>query len=97
LSADSIAGIITNTPHKRFSVFSALVTLKAFIFQVLSDDGSCKQTVASVLVDRIVDGQSANTVNSGLYCKARKRLPLKQLKEATTTAGLRLHQQFPDV
>jgi len=63
---------------------------------VLSDDGSCKQAVASVLVDRIVDGQSANTINTGPYCKARQRLPLKQLKEAATTAGLRLHQQTPD-
>jgi hypothetical protein len=67
------------------------VTLKAFIFQVLSDDGSCKQAVAGVLVDRIVDGQSANTVNTGPYFKARQRLP----SEATTTAGLRLHQQTP--
>ena len=56
-SADSIANIIANTPHKRSSVFLPLVTLKAFIFQVLSDDGSCKQAVAGVLVDRIVDGQ----------------------------------------
>ena len=53
--------------------------------------------MASVLVDRIVDGQSANTVNTGPYCKARQRLPLKQLTEAATTAGMRLHQQTPDV
>jgi len=64
---------------------------------VLSDDGSCKQAVASVLVDRIVDGQSANTVNTGPYCKARQRLPLKQLTEAATTSGMLLHQQTPDV
>jgi hypothetical protein len=63
---------------------------------VLSDDGSCKQAVASVLVDRIVDGQSANTINTGPYCKARQRLPLKQLNEAATTAGMLLHQQTPD-
>ena len=70
-----------------------LVTLNAFIFQVLSDDGSCKQAVAGVLIDRIVDGQSANTVNTGPYCKARQRLPLKELRAATTAAGLRLHNQ----
>ncbi|MDO9139546.1 MAG: hypothetical protein Q7U38_04380 [Methylobacter sp.] len=39
-STDSIADIIAHTPHKLSSVFSPLVTLKAFIFQVLSDDGS---------------------------------------------------------
>ncbi|UOA09273.1 hypothetical protein [Methylobacter sp. S3L5C] len=74
-------------------MFLPLVTLKAFIFQVLSDDGSCKQAVAGVLIDRIVDGQSANTVNTGPYCKARQRLPLKELRAATTAAGLRLHNQ----
>ena len=70
-----------------------LVTLKAFIFQVLSDDGSCKQAVTGVLVDRIVDGQAANTINTGPYCKARQRLPLKELKAATTAAGRHLHNQ----
>ena len=93
----ALPGLSRTPPHKRSSVFPPLVTLKAFIFQVLSDDGSCKQAVASVLVDRIVDGQSANTINTGPYCKARQRLPLKQLTEAATTAGMRLHQQTPDV
>ena len=60
---------------------------------MLSDDGSCKQAVAGVLIDRIVDGQSANTINTGPYCKARQRLPLKELKAATTVAGLDLHNQ----
>jgi Transposase DDE domain len=60
---------------------------------VLSDDGSCKQAVAGVLIDRIVDGQSANTINTGPYCKARQRLPLKELKAAATVAGLHLHNQ----
>ena len=88
-----MANIISKTPHKRSSVFSPLVTLKAFIFQVLRNDGSCKQAVTGVLVDRIIEGQSANTVNTGPYCKARQRLPLKELKAATTGAGLHLHNQ----
>ena len=46
---DDIADIIEHTPHKRNSVFTPLVTLKAFIFQVLSDDNSCKLAVAGVL------------------------------------------------
>ena len=41
--AKTIAAIIANTPHKRASVFSPLITLQAFIFEVLSDDsrGQC--------------------------------------------------------
>ena len=39
---ETIEAIIAHTPHKRTSVFSPLITLQAFIFQVLSDDSSCK-------------------------------------------------------
>src|SRR5665648_1102856 len=49
IADDDISDIIEHTPHKRDSVFTPLITLKAFIFQVLGDDGSCKQAVASVL------------------------------------------------
>ena len=90
---DDIADIIEHTPHKRNTVFTPLVTLKAFIFQVLGDDGSCKQAVASVLADRVCDGKAAISVNSGPYCKARQRLPLVQMKAAATNTGSRLHQQ----
>lgn len=91
--ATVIADIINHTPQ-RASVFTPLVTLNAFIFQVLGDH-SCKQAVASVLTDRLRDGKAANTVNTGPYCKARQRLPLKQLAEAATSVGSRLHQQTP--
>jgi hypothetical protein len=60
---------------------------------VLGDDGSCKQAVASVLADRVSDGKSANSVNTGPYCKARQRLPLEQMKAAATNTGSRLHQR----
>jgi hypothetical protein len=85
--------IIAHTPQKRTSVFSPLITLKAFIFQVLSDDSSCQQAVAGVLVDRLSHGQSANSINTGPYCKARQRLPLTQMTQAVATVGSRLHQQ----
>ena len=68
LADDDIADIIEHTSHKRNSVFTPLVTLKAFIFQVLGDDSSCKQAVASLLADRACDGKSANSVNTGPYC-----------------------------
>jgi hypothetical protein len=90
---ETIETIIAHTPHKRTSVFSPLITLKAFIFQVLSDDGSCQQAVAGVFADRLSQGQSANSVNTGPYCKARQRLPLTQMTQAVATIGARLHQQ----
>ena len=91
--AETIEAIIAHTPQKRTSVFSPLITLQAFIFQVLSDDSSCQQAVAGVLVDRLSQGQSANTINTGPYCKARQRLPLAQMAQAVATTGSRLHQQ----
>jgi hypothetical protein len=91
--AETIEAIIAHTPHKRTSVFSPLITLQAFIFQVLSDDCSCKLAVAGVLVDRISHGQSANSINTGPYCKARQRLSLTQMSQAVATTGSRLHQQ----
>lgn len=91
--AETIEAIIIHTPQKRTSVFSPLTTLKAFIFQVLSDDSSCKLAVAGVLVDRLSHGQSDNSINTGPYCKARQRLPLTQMTQAVATTGSRLHQQ----
>lgn len=90
---ETIEAIIVHTPQKRTSVFSPLITLQAFIFQVLSDDSSCQQAVAGVLVDRLSQGQSANSINTGPYCKAGQRLPLAQMTQALATVGSRLHQQ----
>ncbi len=67
IADDDISDIIEHTAHKRDSVFTPLITLKAFIFQVLGDDGSCKQAVASVLADRVCDGKAANSVNRDAY------------------------------
>ena len=92
-SSEDIAEIISHSHPVRDSVFTPLVTLKAFIFQVLGDDGSCKSAVASVLGDRISEGKTANSVNTGSYCRARQRLPLEQMKAAAANAGSRLHQQ----
>ena len=72
--AASIADIIANTPHKRSSVFSPLVTLKAFIFQALSDDGCCKKAVASVMSDRIGNDKPANSYNTEITGSQKKTI-----------------------
>lgn len=94
-SADSIGAIVAHTPATRSTVFTPLVTLKAFIGQVLAADGSCRQAVAGVLADRLGTEEPANTANTGPYCKARQRLPLEQLEDSARTAGLELHQEAP--
>jgi hypothetical protein len=94
-SASVIADIIKHTRYKRTRVFTPLVTLKAFIFQVLGEDHSCRHAVTGVLSERLGEGKAANTVNTGPYCKARQRLPFIQMAEAVTSVGSRLHQQMP--
>ena len=46
-----------------------------------------------MLSERLYQGCSANSIKTGAYCKARKRLPHKQLKEAVELSGKTLHQQ----
>jgi hypothetical protein len=93
LSTGALEQIIEHSESSRDRIFIPLVTLKAFVFQVLSTDGSCRQAVNHVLSERLYQGCSANSIKTGAYCKARKRLPHKQLKLAVESSGKSLHQQ----
>ena len=93
LSTDALNLIIEHSESSRERIFTPLVTLKAFIFQVLSTDGSCRQAVNHVLSERLYGGKLANSIQTGAYCKARQKLPQKQLKQAVESSGQALHQQ----
>ncbi len=93
LLPDHLIQAIHRSGNCRDTVFTPLITLRAFIFQVLSSSGSCKESVAHVLLERIQGGFSANSVNTGPYCKARSRLSLAHLIEAVTASGRQLHRQ----
>lgn len=90
---DSLIKAIHQSGDVRDTVFTPLVTLKAFIFQVLSPRGSCKEAVSHILMERISFGYKANSMNTGPYCKARLQLLLSHLKSAVTSSGQALHQQ----
>ncbi len=49
MTTDALEQIIEHSTSSRDRIFTPLVTLKAFIFQVLSTDGSCRQAVNHVL------------------------------------------------
>ena len=93
LSTDALNLIIEHSASNRERIFTPLVTLKAFIFQVLSTDGSCRQAVTHLLSERLYKGKPANSIQTGAYCRARKRLPQQQLKQAVESSGQALHQQ----
>ena len=93
LLPDSLIQAIHQSGNVRSTVFTSLLTLKAFVFQVLSPTGSCKEAVAHFLMERINFDHPANSMNTGAYCKARSRLLLDHLKAAVTLSGQALHQQ----
>ena len=92
LLPDSLIQALHQSGNVRSTVFTPLITLKAFLFQVLSPTGSCKEAVAHILMERISFDQQANSMNTGAYCKARLRLLLSHLKSAVTLSGQTLHQ-----
>ena len=53
LLPDSLIQAIYQSGNARSTVFTPLLTLKAFIFQVLSPTHSCKEAVAHILMERI--------------------------------------------
>ncbi len=75
----------------RDRVFTPLVTLRLFLWQVLSDNGSCKETVARLLVDRLQENLLPSSFNSGPYCKARQRLSLSWVLQEVRSIGSTLH------
>jgi hypothetical protein len=93
LLPDSLIQAIHQSGSVRSTVFTPLLTIKAFIFQVLSPTGSCKEAVAHILMERINFNYPANAMNTGAYCKARLRLSLAHLKAAVISSGQMLHRQ----
>jgi hypothetical protein len=60
----------------RDRVYSPLRTLALFIGQALSGDGACQDAVARNLSERTARGAPECSLNTGPYCKARRRLSL---------------------
>jgi len=93
LPSKCLQQIIDSSPRKRNRIFTPLVTLKAFISQALSADGSCREAVSQVFAERVTQGEKANSINTSSYCKARNDLPLEPLIQAVKKTGKTLHHQ----
>jgi Transposase DDE domain len=76
-------------------VYSPLLTLWAFLGQVISPDGSCRAAVARVLAWLVCRGERPCTPATDPYCKARRRLPEALLRRLTRHTGRSLHAQAP--
>ncbi len=91
LLSDSLLKTIHQSGSSRDTVFTPLITLRAFLFQVLSSTGACTEAVTPVLIERLGVNCSENSMNTGPYCKARSRWSLSHLKDTVTSSGEKLH------
>lgn len=76
----------------RDCVYTPLLTLWAFLGQVISPDGSCRAAVARVLAWLVSRGEPTCTPQTGPYCKARARLPESLFVRLMRETGQALHQ-----
>ena len=58
-------------------LYTPLVTLCVFLSQVLDPDHSCRGAVARLIVWLSTHGRAACAPETGAYCDARRRLPLR--------------------
>ena len=80
----------------RERIFSPMVTLWAFLSQVVaSKDSSCQDAVSRVLADRVAHRQKACSPDTSSYCQARGRLPNEVVAGLTRQTGLELHREAP--
>jgi hypothetical protein len=97
LDPDSVQRVLKdNHVRSRERIFTPLVTLWTFLSQVLSPDHSCREAVARVIAFRVARGQEPCGPETGSYCKARKRLPLKVLTDLARGRAQGLDEQAKD-
>jgi hypothetical protein len=79
----------------RERLYTPLVTIWTFLYQVLASDQSCRAAVARLLAFLSVGGEDSGSAKTDPYCKARQRLPEKLLADLARNSGLELQRQVP--
>lgn len=69
------------------SIFTPFVSFCAFLSQALDPDHSCRAAVARVIVWLAVNDRKVCSENTGTYCDARKRLPVKVIVRLVRQTG----------
>ena len=96
LSEGEIATIVTtHVKDCRERIYPPLDTLRLFIGQVLSADRACQDVVGRRLSERVAQGKSNSTLNTGPYCEARARLPIGVPMALGIKIGARLESMAP--
>lgn len=97
LSGNEVANLINDLGFSfRERIFSPMVTLFAFLSQVLSDDPSSRKAVLEVIALRIGGGLPPCCLNTGSFTKAKARLPLEIVKELVRRLAKALAGRVPN-
>jgi hypothetical protein len=81
--------------HYRKRLYTPLLTIWTFLYQVLASDQSCRAAVARLLAFLCVGGEDAGSAKTDPYCKARERLPEKLLADLARRSGGELQRDAP--
>ncbi len=79
----------------RECLYTPLVTIWTFLYQVLSSDQSCRAAVARLLAFLCVGPKEGGSAKTDPYCKARERLPEKLLADLARQSGVALQREVP--
>jgi putative transposase len=77
------------------SFWTPALTLWAFLWQVISPDKSCRQVVANVLLSFALSHEPED-IDTGLYCRARAKLPSAVLRRLALHVGHGLERVAPE-
>jgi hypothetical protein len=77
----------------RKRLYTPIITLWMWIYQVLDKDKSCKNAVSNIVSSLAASGKPVPSTDTGAYCKARSRLKERFLIRLFRHIGKRLYEQ----
>jgi hypothetical protein len=96
LAKDVIEKLAHELGYKSYCpVYTSVTTILTFLSQVLSSDHSCQEAVDGLVAHRVACGQSRCSNDTGVYCRARQRLPEELPWELMRRTGRELEDEAP--
>ena len=89
------AAITRHQVRFRHRLYTPLVTIWTFLYQVLAPDQSCRAAVARLLALLCLAGEGLASAATGSYCKARQRLSELLVADLARSSGDDLDRQVP--
>lgn len=80
-------------PDHRERLYPPTVTLSMFMKQALAADRSCQRAVNAWAAQRSSEGLAVQSIRTGAYCRARRRLPVEMITALARESGRILSSQ----